>query len=128
MSLDEAVAVIVPVCMDLNERHARGERVYVHPSAIAPGADGLARLNPALALLPTQTFDKHCLAPELQRTLEPGDACSSVFSVGAMLYEMLTGLHVGAGMKRPREIEPSLPESVEVLIGKSIIGDRPLEI
>ena len=124
MSLDEAVAVIVPVCMDLNERHARGERVYVHPSAIAPGADGLARLNPALALLPTQTFDKHCLAPELQRTLEPGDACSSVFSVGAMLYEMLTGLHVGAGMKRPREIEPSLPESVEVLIGKSIIGDR----
>ena len=124
MSLDEAVAVIVPVCMDLNERHGRGERVYVHPSAIAPGADGLARLNPALALLPTQTFDKHCLAPELQRTLEPGDACSSVFSIGAMLYEMLTGLHVGAGMKRPREIEPSLPESVEVLIGKSIIGDR----
>src|SRR5580700_4883063 len=25
MSLDEAVAVIVPVCVDLNERHARGE-------------------------------------------------------------------------------------------------------
>ena len=27
-------------------------------------------------------------------------------------------------MKRPREIEPALPESLEVLIGKSIIGDR----
>jgi len=124
MSLEEAIAVIVPVCMDLNERHSRGERVYVHPSAIAPGADGLARLDARLALLPTQAFDKHCLAPELQRTLEPGDACSSVFSVGAMLYEMVTGLHVGAAMKRPREIEPSLPESVEVLIGKAIIGDR----
>ena len=115
MSLDEAVAVIVPVCMDLNERHARGERLYVHPSAIAAGADGLARLDPRLALMPTQAFDKHCLAPELQRTLEPGDACSSVFSIGAMLYEMVTGLHIGSAMKRPREIEPSLPESLEVL-------------
>ncbi len=124
MSLDEAVAVLVPVLMDLNERHARGERLYVHPSAIAPGADGLARLQPNLAVVPTQPFDKHCLPPELQRTLEPGDACASVFSIGAMLYEMVTGLHVGAAMKRPREIEPSLPESLEVLIGKSIIGDR----
>ncbi len=124
MSLEEAVAVLVPVLMDLNERHARGERVYVHPSAIAPGTDGLARLNPALALLPTQAADKHCLAPELQRTLEPGDACSSVFSIGAMLYEMVTGLHIGAAMRRPREIEPSLPDSLEVLIGKAIIGER----
>jgi hypothetical protein len=124
MSLDEAIAVIVPVCMDLNDRHTKGERVYVHPSAIAAGSDGLARLDSRLALLPTQMADKHCLAPELQRTLEPGDACSSVFSVGAILYEMVTGLHVGAAMRRPREIEPSLPEALEVLIGKAIIGDR----
>ena len=54
MSLDEAIAVIVPVCLDLKERHARGEKLYVHPSAIAPGADGLARLNPRLSLVPTQ--------------------------------------------------------------------------
>ena len=68
--------------------------------------------------------DKHCLAPELQRTLEPGDACSSVFSVGAILYEMVTGQPIGAGMKRPRELDPSLPEALEILIGKAIIGDR----
>lgn len=124
MSLEEAVAVIVPVCLDLGERHARGERVYVHPSAIAPGADGLARLDSRLALVPVQAADKHCLAPELQRTLEPGDACSSVFSVGAILYEMVTGQPIGAAMKRPRELDPTLPEALEVLIGKAIIGDR----
>ncbi len=124
MSVEEAVAVLVPVCLDLNERHARGERLYVHPSAIAPGADGLARLDTALALVPTQGSDKHCLAPELQRTLEPGDACSSVFSVGAILYEMVTGQHIGAAMKRPRELDPTLPEALEVLVGKAIIGDR----
>ncbi len=124
MSLEEAIAVIVPVCLDLKERHGRGEKLYVHPSAIAPGADGLARLNPRLALVPVSTHDKHCLAPELQRTLEPGDACSSVYSVGAILYEMVTGQHIGPAMKRPRDIEASLPEALEILIGKAIIGDR----
>ena len=124
MSLDEAVAVIVPVCLDLQERHARGERLYVHPSAIAPGADGLARLNPKLAIVPTNQHDKHCLAPELQRTLEPGDRIASVYSLGAILYEMVTGLHIGPAMKRPRDVEPSLPEHIEMLIGKAIIGDR----
>ena len=75
MSLEEAVAVIVPVCMDLKERHARGEKLYVHPSAIAPGADGLARARArSCRVVPTNAHDKHCLAPELQRTLEPGDA------------------------------------------------------
>ena len=35
LSLDDAIAIIVPVCTDLKERHARGEAHYVHPSAIA---------------------------------------------------------------------------------------------
>src|SRR6185437_4698551 len=124
MSLDEAVAVLVPVLMDLNERHARGERLYVHPSAIAPGSDGLARLDPRLAVAPTQATDRCCLAPELQRAPQPGDACASVFAIGAIFYEMLTGLTLGAAMRRPREIDPTLPDYVEALIGKSIIGDR----
>src|SRR5260370_17931358 len=81
MSIQEAVAVVVPVCVDLNERHARGERLYVHPSAIGPGPDGVARLAPRLAVVPTNALDRHCLAPELQRTLEPGDACPSAYSI-----------------------------------------------
>ena len=124
MSLDEAIAVIVPLCLDLHERHARGEKLYVHPSGIAPDATGLAKINARLALVPTNTHDRHCLAPELQSTLEPGDARASVYSVGAILYEMVTGSHVGPAMRRPREADPSLPEGLEILIGKSIIGDR----
>jgi hypothetical protein len=124
MSLEEAIAIIVPVCLDLQDRHARGEKMYVHPSAIAASADGLARLQSKLAVAPTGMPDKHCLAPETQRTLRPGDACASVFSVGAMLYEMVTGQHVGPGMRRPRDFDHTLPEALEILIGKAIVGDR----
>jgi eukaryotic-like serine/threonine-protein kinase len=124
MSLEEAIAVVVPVCLDLRERHGRGERLYVHPSAIAASADGLARVQTKLAVAPAHPRDKHCLAPELQRSLEPGDACASVFSLGAILYEMVTGQHIGPAMRRPRDFDPALPESFEILISKAIVGDR----
>lgn len=124
MSVEEAVAIIVPVCLDLQERHGRGERLFVHPSAIAPGADGLARLHPQLASPPTHPADQCCLAPEVLHAAQPGDACASVYSVGAILYEMVTGYPVGVGMRRPREIDPSLSDALEVLIGKALIGDR----
>ena len=112
ISLEEAIAIVVPVCLDLRDRHARGEKLYVHPSAIAASPDGLARVQTELSVAPTRHDDKHCLAPELQRTLEPGDACASVFSLGAILYEMVTGRHIGPGMRRPRDYDAALPESL----------------
>jgi hypothetical protein len=130
-SLAEAVATVVPLCLDLQERHQRGERVYVHPSCVAPGPDGLAKLATALALLPTSPRDRTCLAPELQATLGPGDAKATVFALGAILYEMLTGQTVGPGMARPREINPSLPPNLETLLEKALVGDptyRPEDI
>jgi hypothetical protein len=124
LSLDEAIATIVPLCMDLQKRHAKGERVFVHPSCVAPGSDGLARVSKRLsAVLPTNARDRACLAPELQATLEPGNARASVFSVGAILYECVTGSVIGPAMRRPREINPDLPEAIEILIAKALIGD-----
>ncbi len=122
-SLDEAIAIIVPLCLDLKERHDRGEQVYVHPSCIAPGPDGLARLQPQLAIVPTNPKDRACLAPELQRTLAPGNSRASVFSVGAVLYELVTGASIGPAMQRPRELDPNLPESLEVLLAKALVGN-----
>ncbi len=122
-SLDEAIAIIVPLCLDLKQRHDAGESVYVHPSCIAPGPDGLARLQPQLAIVPTNPKDRACLAPELQRTLAPGNSRASVFSVGAVLYELVTGTSIGPAMRRPRDVDPSLPDALEVLLSKALVGD-----
>jgi hypothetical protein len=124
MSIHEAVAIVVPLCLDLAARHESGARLYVHPSCIAPGADGLARLDPARMAPPTHPRDRVCVPPELLASGEPGDSTASVFSVGAILYEVLTGQPIGPGMRRPREIQPDIPEALEILIGKAIIGDR----
>ncbi len=123
LSLDDAIAIIVPVCVDLNERHARGELHYVHPSAITSGPDGLMRLNPQLATNPTDPRDRAALAPEVLRSNSPGNARASVFAVGAMLYEAVCGTPVGPGMRRPRDVEPSLPEALEHLLAKALVAD-----
>jgi hypothetical protein len=123
LSLDDAIAVLVPVCVDLKARHDKGEQVYVHPSAIASGPDGMMRIHPALAVPPTQPRDRAALAPELVKANTAGNARASVFAVGAMLYEAVTGSAVGPGMRRPRDVDPSLPESLEMLLGKALVAD-----
>jgi len=62
------------------------------------------------------------LPPE-SRTGKGGDARSTVFSIGAIAYEMLTGDAVGPGMRRPSEIVPSLPAIVDTILSKALIGD-----
>lgn len=123
LTLDDAVAVLVPVCVDLKARHARGERLFVHASAVASGPDGIMSLHPALAVSPTAARDRAALAPELVNANAPGDARASVFAIGAMLYEAVTGTAVGPGMRRPRDVDPGLPESLEMLLGKALVAD-----
>lgn len=123
LALDEAVAVIVPVCVDLKERHARGETLFVHASAIARGPDGLMRVDPSLAKAPTSPSDKAALAPELQAAPAPGNSRASVFAIGALLYEMVTGAHVGPGMRRPKDVDPTLPSALDLLLAKALVGD-----
>ena len=123
LQLDDAIAVIVPVCLDLKERHGKGESHYVHPSAISKGPDGLMRLNPQLATNPKDPRDRAALAPEVLRGNGPGNARATVFAVGAMLYEAVCGGAVGPGMRRPRDVDPQLPEALEHLLAKALVAD-----
>jgi hypothetical protein len=123
LGLEDAIAIVVPLCLDLKTRHDRGEQVFVHPSAVVEGPDGLACTHLKLATAPQNPRDRACLAPELQMKKQPGDARSSVFAVGAILYEAVTGHAIGPGMLRPRDVDASLPEALEVLLAKALVAD-----
>ena len=125
VGLDDAIAIIVPLCVDAKARHDRGESLLVHPSCIVIGQPGIARIEPSLATAPTHPHDRATIAPELQRSMQPGNARATVFSVGAILYEMVTGTHIGPGMRRPQDVDPSLPDALEVLLAKALVGDPP---
>ena len=114
---------IVPLCVELKARHERGEKLYVHASCIVAGADGGATIDAAKALVPTNAKDRACTAPELHATLSPGDARASVFAIGAILYEAVTGSVVGPAMQRPRSLVPSLPDAFETLVAKALVSD-----
>ncbi|MCU0694740.1 MAG: hypothetical protein MUF54_25470, partial [Polyangiaceae bacterium] len=69
-------------------------------------------------------------APEA-RSGKGGDARSTVFSLGAIAYEMLTGEAVGPAMRPPREIVRELPATVDTILSKALIGDpayRPADL
>jgi hypothetical protein len=124
LSLGEAAAVLVPLCLDLQQRHGRGEQLVVHPSCVEPQANGVARyVPPGNGALPENPRDRACTAPELIASRTAGGARASVFSIGAILYECVTGASVGPAMQRPRDVNPQLPDTLEVLLAKALIGD-----
>jgi hypothetical protein len=123
-TLKEAVAIVVPLCTDIAERHARGERLFVHPSSIVLTGGVYPQVSPDLSRMPPAVpRDRSCLAPE-EKHGQPGDVRASVFSVGAILYELLTGEVVGPGMRRPTQVLPGLHPGVEVILGKALVTDR----
>lgn len=130
-TLKEAVGIIVPLAVELAERHAAGEHLFVHPGSIAMNRDGDWYVSPVLGQrAPASPKDKACLAPE-ERGGRPGDARASVFAVGAMLYELCTGEAVGPGMRRPSELVPTLPPALEMILAKALVGDpthRPADL
>jgi hypothetical protein len=122
-SLRESIAIVVPLLAQLKSLHDGDERLFVHATAIDVRDDGV-ELDPDRALLPPEhPRDLAMLPPEVRQRPAPGDAGASVFSVGALLYELATGESVGSGMRRPSEIVPGLPSALEVVLGKALVGD-----
>lgn len=123
LTLRDAVGIIVPLAVAIADRHAAGESLYVHPSSVEEDGQGGYRLSPELALIaPMLPRDKSCMAPE-EREGRPGNSRASVYAIGAMLYELVTGEYVAPGMRRPTEVVPSLPAELEVVLAKALVAD-----
>ncbi len=122
-TLKETVGIIVPLAVEIADRHAAGQSLYLHPSSISIDAGGAVRIAPEQAIVPpTLPRDKVCMAPE-ERDGRPGDSRASVYAIGAITYELLTGMTVGPGMRRPTEVIPTLPRDLEVILAKSLVAD-----
>jgi hypothetical protein len=121
--LAEAIRLILPTCTELHERHARGEQLFVHPSAICAGPDGEMRLSPPLAVRPSDPRDRAAMAPELSAEGSRPNARASVYTIGAILYESVCGIPVGPGMARPRDVDPNLPETLEHVLATALVQD-----
>ncbi len=122
-TLEETVGFLVPLAVELSQRHAAGETLFVNPSSISLGENGSFRVDPGLSqIAPTLPRDRACLAPE-ERSGLPGNARASVYAVGALLYEALTGASVGPGMRRPTELNPAVPPTIELLLAKALVAD-----
>ena len=123
MSLMEAVGIVVPLAVEVAVRHGNGEQIYLHPSSIVLNEEDGWTVSADYALVrPALPRDKACMAPE-EREGRPGNAAASVFALGAILYELVTGTTVGPGMRRPRDINPRLPEALELVLSKALVTD-----
>lgn len=122
-TLKETIGIVVPLAVEIADRHAAGELLFVHPSSVMLTEAGGVRIEPELALRPpTLPRDRVCMAPE-EREGKAGNARSSVYAIGAIAYELLTGATVGPGMRRPSEVVPTLPRDIELILAKALVAD-----
>jgi hypothetical protein len=122
-NLKQAVGIIVPLCVEVADLHRAGHRLFVHPSALIENEYGYYNVSLEHAKNPPiLPRDRACLAPE-ERTGQPGVARASVFALGAIMYELVTGGSVGPGMRRPSEVVASLPQLLEVMLSKALVAN-----
>ena len=122
LNLKQAVGIVVPLCVQLAELHRAGQKLFLHPSMLVEDQYGFFQVSPQHAqLAPLLPRDKACLPPEAKTGA--GGARASVFGVGAILYELVTGAAVGPGMRRPSEVVSGLTPDFEAVLAKALVSD-----
>src|SRR5690606_16628683 len=99
-----------------------GHSLFLHPSCLVEDEYGFYHVEPELSQAPpVDPRDAACIAPELQLSTL-GDARASVYAIGAILYELITGECVGQDMRRPSELVEGIPPQVEAILSKALVA------
>ncbi|MBL8148664.1 MAG: serine/threonine protein kinase, partial [Blastocatellia bacterium] len=152
LGLDRTLKIIEPICQALTEAHHKGiihrdlkpDNIMLEQSGtneVVKVVDfGLAKLKQRAEQrritgnLVVGTFDY--MSPEQCQSLDL-DPTSDIYSLGVMLYEMLTGRvpfhsqsrlatiyqHINEPPRPPREFAPEIPQLVESVILKALAKD-----
>lgn len=140
----EAVAIARQICAGLQAAHARGlvhrdlkpQNILLTREGQAKIADfGLARAASATGLSVTGTLvgSAHYFSPEQARG-EPATEVSDLYSIGVILYEMLTGrlpfeadnvwamvrMHAEQQAPSPRQYAPHIPPPLAALVLRAL--------
>ncbi|MCA8906730.1 MAG: protein kinase [Rhodospirillaceae bacterium] len=148
-TVDEAVRIASTVLDALQHAHAKG--VYhrdIKPDNILVGADrsikladfGIARIenDTRLTLTGSPVGTTVYIAPELYDQGQEGDARSDIYSLGLVLFRILTGRRAFASSKttpqiikskletdclRPKTLRPDLPDWLDDAVAKATARD-----
>lgn len=158
--VQEAVEYVVQACEGIGEAHAMG---IVHRDLkpenlfLARRADGVSRIKVldfgiAKAMVPTESGQRPSylteetttfgtptyMSPEQLRESRDVDARSDIFSIGVILYELVSGrvpfegdttadLHASILMEEPsplNELDPTVPEAFDAIVQRCLAKDR----
>ena len=146
MDWREALHFITQIMWGLSHAHSRGvihrdikpQNIMVLRDGSVRVADfGIACLADQGQTLTQETLGSvHYISPEQARG-DRVDARSDIYSAGVVLYEMLTGKlpfqgdsavsvaiqHLSAVPKAPRELNPDIPEALELICMKAMCPD-----
>ena len=147
MDWREALHFITQIMRGLSHAHSRGiihrdikpQNIMVLRDGSVKVADfGIACLADAHQTLAQEALGSvHYISPE-QAKGERLDVRSDIYSAGVVLYEMLTGRlpfegdsavsvaiqHLSSVPLNPREIDPDIPEALELICMKAMSADR----
>src|SRR5690606_15633910 len=98
LDIAHAVGIVVPLAAELADQHRQGYNFFVYPGALFEGQDGQFHASAQSAHPPSDPRDVACLPPESEG-IRPGGARSSVYGIGAILYELITLESIGEGMR-----------------------------
>ena len=142
----EALHFSTQICKALEHAHSRGivhrdikpHNIMILKDGSVKVADfGIARVSSAQNTLTREALGSvHYISPEQARG-DRIDARSDIYSAGVVLYEMLTGRlpfegdsavsvaiqHLSSVPLAPRDIDPSIPEPLELICMKAMNSD-----
>ena len=142
----EALEVLAPVCDGLQfahrhhiiHRYIKPQNIWVLRDVSVKVADFVIAClaNASQALTQEALGSVHYISPE-QARVDRIDARSDIYSAGVVLYEMLTGRlpfegdsavsvaiqHLSSVPLAPRDIDPSIPEPLELICMKAMNSD-----
>ena len=123
LPLSEATRLVAHLARTIEESIAGGEPVFIVPGNIWIGGEGGVALG-QMTGRPEDARDLAAFAPELAASLGPSDRQAAIYSLGAVLYEALSGTIVGPARRPIQEVVPGVPEHVEHLFVAALQPDR----